>query len=175
MKNTNTQLKIGVLALMASLCSTGAVADTATGQAAAVVIEPILIGAVTDMNFNTLAGGSAVGTVIMASGGGMTTTGDADIIGGVTGTPLTFPITGETGVAYTVTTSATATLSNGLATEGTMVLTLASPTGDTGLATGTDNIEVVGTLALVANQAAGNYTTAAGASASPITITANYD
>ena len=172
MKNTNIQLKIGALALMAGLYSTGAVADTQTGTATATVVEPLIIGVPAVMSFNTIAGGSAVGAIVMAAGGGLSATGDADIIGSTAGTSLTFTVSGETGTAYTVSTNSPAVLSDG--GINTMSLALAAPTGDLGLTGGVDNIEVVGTLSLVANQAAGAYSTALGGG-TPITITANYD
>ena len=173
MKNTNTQLKVGALALIAGLFSTGAVAETQTGIATATVLEPLIIGVPAVMSFNTISGGSAVGTIVMASGGGLTSTGDADIIGSTAGTALTFTITGETDTAYTVSTAG-ATLSNGAAGD-IMALALSAPTGNASLSGGSDTIEVVGTLSLIASQPSGAYTTDSGVGAVPITITANYD
>ena len=93
MKNTNKQLKIGALALMAGLHSTGAVAETQNGEAIANVITPLTITNLLAMNFGDVASGSLGGDITMAAGGGMTvTSGDADIIGATTGTPLTFDI-----------------------------------------------------------------------------------
>ncbi|MCK4705210.1 MAG: DUF4402 domain-containing protein [Gammaproteobacteria bacterium] len=172
MKNTSIQLKVGALALMAGLYASSAVAETQTGVAQATVIEPLIIGVPAVMSFNTIAGSSTLGTIVMAAGGGLTATGGADIIGSTTGTSLTFAITGETGTAYTVTTNSPAVLSDG--GGNTMSLALAAPTGDAGLSGGSDAIEVVGTLSLVANQVAGTYSTANGGG-TVITITATYD
>ncbi len=102
MKNTNIQLKVGGLALMAGLCSSSAVAETQTGVAVATVIEPIAITAPSTMSFNTIAGSSTAGTIVMAAGGGLSATGGADIIGSAAGTSLTFNVTGEATTAYTV-------------------------------------------------------------------------
>ena len=173
MKNTNIQLKVGGLALMAGLCSSSAVAETQTGVAVATVIEPIAITAPSTMSFNTIAGSSTAGTIVMAAGGGLSATGGADIIGSAAGTSLTFNVTGEATTAYTVTTNSPAVLTDAAGLN-PMSLALVAPTGDLGLTSGSDAIEVVGTLSLAINQPAGSYSTA-NTNGTVITITATYD
>lgn len=172
MKNTNTRLKISALALLAGLYSAGAVAETASGVATANVIEPLIIDNLVAMAFGDIAAGTVGGTITMASGGALSATGDADIVGPTTGTPLTFDITGEAGQACTM------TVSDGVLSDGgteSMAIATNDPACPALTGGGTaDSVEVIGVLTLAGSQAAGAYSTAS-AGGTPITITANYD
>lgn len=159
------------MAVLAGLCSTGAVAETATGVANATVVEPLIINNLVAMDFSTIASGAAGGTITMAAGGGLSvTSGDADIVGVVGGTPLTFDITGEAAQACTLTVSDGVLANAGGDTMGLATTDPACPA----LTGGADNVEVVGVLTLGASQPSGAYSTGT-AGGTVITITANYD
>lgn len=171
MKNIKIQLKTGIIVVMAGLYSTGAVAESKTGEATATVIQPLLISNIIDMDFGTVASGSAGGDITMASGGGLSvTSGDADIVGAGGGTPLTFDISGQSGQAYTL------TVSNGVLENaaGDQMTVTTSVTAQPALTGGADAVEVTGVLTLGPSQATGAYSTATGGGTS-ITITANYN
>lgn len=170
MKNTNIQLKIGALALMAGLYSTGAVADTKDGNASANLITPLTIGAVTPMVFgNIAAGGTSAGTIEMTDAGVRSFTGGASTVGiAVAGTPLSFPITGEAASLVDV------GFSVGILDDGsgnTMDLTMNAVPAVT-LVGGTATVTVGGSLAVTAGLPAGPYSTTTGGTA--VIITVNY-
>jgi len=171
MINTNIRLKVGVIALMAGLYSTGALAETKDGTAIATVITPLVINNLVTMDFGTIASGSAGGVLSMDGTGAVTVaSGDADIIGGGAGTALAFDISGETGQAYTL------TVGNGVLSDGggnTMAITTDAVVAP-GLTIAAQTVTVSGDLTVGASQAAGNYSTA-NAGGTAITITANYN
>jgi hypothetical protein len=171
MKNKKLQFKIGVIAIMAGLYSTGAVAETQNGTAVATVITPLVINNLVTMDFTTISAGSAGGVLSMDATGAVTVaSGDADVIGGGAGTALAFDISGETGQAYTL------SVGNGVLSDGsgnTMAITtdaVAAP----GLTVAAQTVTVSGDLTVGASQTAGSYSTANGGG-TPITITANYN
>ena len=102
MIKANKQLKVGALALMASLYSTGIVAETANGVAITTVITPLIINNLVTMNFTTIASGTNGGDLTMDDAGAIVTSGDADVIG-AGGTALSFDISGAASQAYTLT------------------------------------------------------------------------
>lgn len=170
MKNTKVSLKIGVLALIAGLYSTGAVADTANGDASAVVIQPIVLAVTSAMDFGSVAAGAAASTLSVDAAGTVTNTGgDAVVING-TGSALAFTITGLNGQTYSL------SIANGVLDDGSGNQMNVAITGDNRPATldGTaQTITVTGDLSVAAGQTAGTYSTATGGT--PILITANYN
>lgn len=173
MKNTNIQFKIGALALIAGLYSTGVVAETASGTATATVIQPLVLAVTSPMDFGSVAAGAAASTLSVAVGGAVTETGggDAVVING-TGSALAFTITGLSGQTYALTID-DGILDDGAGSGAPMAVTI---TGDDRPATldGTaQTITVTGDLDVAAGQVAGDYSTATGGT--PILITANYN
>lgn len=172
MKKSNLVLKAGVAALLASVYSTGASADVINGNATANVIAPLLLAETTAMNFGDVAGGTDIGTVILDTAGGRTVTGDASALAGTTAAAGAFTIQGEAALAFTLSVTGTATLSDG----GTNTMTV-----DTFTETGTaltlngaaQTFKIGGTLHIDASQPAGVYSTATGGA--PFTVTANYN
>jgi len=168
MKKTNIKLKVGGLAVIAALCSTGAVAETQNGVAVATVITPLVINNLVTMDFTTIASGSSGGTLAMDNAGAITPSGDAIVIGGGGGTPLGFDITGEASQAYTL------TVGDGVLSDGTNTMAIAMDAVPATPLTGSaQSITVGGTLTVGASQPAGSYTT--NAPGTPIVITANYN
>lgn len=167
----NVKLKLGALAVIAGLYSTGASAETAPGEATAYVVEPLTITAVQPMDFGDISGGTGGGTLPMLDGGGITPTGDAIVIGGGGGTPLGFSITGEATYSVVISVTSAPVLSNGTQTMNlAMNAVAASPLTTTGAA---QPITVGGTLTVAAGQAGGAYSTNT-AGGTPVVITANY-
>ena len=170
MNNTNTKLKIGALAVIAGLYSTGAVAETADGTAVATVVAPIVINNFTTMDFASLAGGTSGGTMAVDNAGALTPSGTVVAITGA-GSELGFDITGEPLLMVDVSFSA-ANLSNGTPADD-MALAV-DAVASFALAAGANSIVTGGTLTVAGAQAAGSYTTGGGGTALPITVTVSY-
>lgn len=168
MKSANIQLKIGALALITGLYSTGAVAEAVDGTATATVVAPLIIDNLVTMTFNSVASGTLGGTLIMDNAGGVTQggAGDAIIVGGGGGTPLGFDITGENGQTITI------SVSDGVLNSGANNMNLAMDAVPNLALTGVaQSVTVGGTLTVAAGQPGGAYTTDTGTA---VTITANY-
>lgn len=171
MKKSNLA-KLGLAALMASMYSSSVSADVIDGNATANVIAPLLLTEVTAMDFGTVAGGSTAGTVTMTAGSVMGSTGGATSMATAPGTAGAFTIQGGAALAYTLTITGTATLTN--------LANTASMTADTfthnagALTGGVDAFQVGGTLNVGASQAAFAYSTANPGGAA-FTLTANYN
>lgn len=172
MRKSNQLVKLGLVALMASMYSTSVSADVIPGNATATVIAPMLLVEVVPMNFGTVAGGSSAGTVVMTTASAMSSTGGATSLASLPGTAGSFTIQGAAATAYTLTITGTATLTDPANT--------ASMTADTfthnavGLTGGVDVFQVGGTLNVGASQAAFAYSTANPGGAT-FTLTANYN
>ena len=170
-----TRLKQLALAIMlAGMAGTTANADTVNGSAVANVIEPLSITEVNGLDFGTVSGGPAIGTVVMSTAGVRSTTGDAEIIAADPGNEADFTINGEPNQAYTLSFSASGTLSDAGGANTMTVDTFTSTHAGTVPGGGIENFKVGATLNLGANQAAGAYSTGIGAGA-PYTITVNYN
>ena len=143
--------KITAAALAASLFAASAAqaATTATGGASATVIGPLSITQTTPLNFGSFSSGATSGTI---NSFGSTT-------GGVTslalGSPAIFNVTGNPNTNFSITGPASVVLSSGL---NTMTATLTVPTGSSLDTAGNRAFNVIGTLAVAANQATGTYT-----------------
>lgn len=171
MKNTNVQLKIGAIALMAGLYSTGAVAETADGVAIATVIEPLILTATQTMDFGTVASNSVGGTLSMDNTGAVTSA-DLDVISAL-GQTLQFTIEGEAAQAYTL------GIADGVLSDGaghTMAITITGNDDDGSIAVSgvPETVTVTGDLTVGASQFAGSYSTG-NAGGNAIVITANYN
>jgi hypothetical protein len=173
MKMNKKLLVLGATFALAAQFGTNAMAAQDTGDVVALLVEPLTITSGPDMDFGTIAGGTGVGTVVMDLTGGLTTTGDAQIIGVSGGTAGTFNISGEGSLAITVSVPVSAVL-EGPGSPGTdMTITFNSNAATTtALSSGVATLTVFGSLALAASQPAGSYTTAGGNS---YVVTVNYD
>ena len=174
MKMKQKLLTSGAAIAMTGLLSTGVNAAGALGNATALLVEPLAISETIAMNFGTLAGGSAVGTVVLTTAGTRSRTGDAELIVGGGEAAGSFTITGDPGRAIAVTFSASATLTDGGAANPMVVDNFSDTSAATIPGGGTENFTVGATLNLLANQPAGSYSTTNGGLAAPFTITVNY-
>lgn len=168
----NQYLKLGLAALMASIYSSGVSADVISGNADATVIAPLLLTEVTPMDFGTLAGGTAAGTVVMDTASARTTSGGATALASAPGTAGAFTIQGAVGQAYTLTISGTATLTD--LGGGNPMTANAFTNNAVALTGGVDAFAVGATLNVGASQPAGSYSTA-NPSGGTFTLTANYN
>ena len=173
MKTTFKITQIGLALVLAAGFATSANADTANGRVDATVIAPLTIAAGNDMLFGSVAGGTGTGTVVLTTGGGISTTGDATAVPASGAQAGTFDISGAPGASYAISFSASGTLTDG----GSNSMTVDS-FSDTASGTipggGTETISVGATLNVGASQAAGSYsTTNTGGSA--YTVTVNYN
>lgn len=175
MKKSNLVLKAGVAALLASVYSSGVSADVISGNATANVIAPLLLVETTAMNFGDVAGGTGTGTVVLDLAGARTVTGDANALASGAGAAGEFTIEGEAALAFTLSVTGTATLTN-LAGDSMTVDTF-TENGSAVTLTGTgtqDGFQIGGTLHIGASQPAGGYSTL-NAGGAAFTVTANYN
>ena len=172
-------LKVGLVALMASIYSNSASADVITGDAVANVIIPLQLTEVSPMNFGTIAPDLlAATTVTLTPGAGRT--GTATLLTGPTTAALgKFTIEGDAAQTFNIAITVTGAAANVLLSDGggnTMTLTgLTENSSGTGALTGgVDAFDIGGTLNVGINQAAGSYSTA-NAGGVTFDVTANYN
>jgi hypothetical protein len=172
MKIFNLLPRLGLAAALTALTITVANADTINGTATATVIAPLSIVENTAMDFGSIAGGAAAGTVVMDATGGRTATGDAEIIAVSPGTAAIFTITGEALQVFSVSyTDGTLTDTAG---GNPMTVDTFTDTADGLLSAATESFTVGATLNVGVNQFADSYSTANPSGAS-YTITVNYN
>ena len=167
-------LVVSMAAVFSAQMSASLMAASEDGNAVATVIEPLSITENTAIDFGTVSGGPAAGTVVITTAGARSVTGDAQIIG-TDGAAGTFTISGQGGQAYTLTFSGVATLEN----AGGDQMTADTFTDDSagtipGTGASTEDFNVGATLNLDPSQPSGSYSTATGGG-SEYTITVNYD
>jgi hypothetical protein len=171
MKIFNLLPRLGLAVTLTALTITVANADQIDGTATATVIAPLSIVEDTAMDFGSISGGPAIGTVIMDATGSRTATGDAQIIAASAGTAGAFTITGESGQAYSISYT-DGTLSNG--SGQTMTVDTFTDNSAGTLAAAIESFSAGATLNVGVNQLSGAYSTAFGGG-SPYTITVNYN
>jgi len=171
-------LKIGLVTLMTSIYSSGALAaGGAIGTASAKVIAPLTIAehVTTKLNFGDFAVGTVGGNVTISDAGVRTADADIDLLTvGATTTPSQgqFTIGGETTMAITVVVDMTAAvLDDGLGNTMGISANPADAPLPTALVAGAATVNVGGILSVAGSQPAGSYSTTAG---TPYTITVNY-
>ncbi len=171
MNTTNKLLKSIILGLLTGLSVSLAHADTTDGTAVATVIAPLSISENIGMDFGTISGGPASGTVLLDTAGSTDSDGDAETISGGSEAAGDFTISGESGQAYSLTYTS-GTLGDG----GTETMSVDTFTDNSVgvLPAATETFQVGATLNLGADQVAGNYSTSAG-NGSPYTVTVNYN
>jgi hypothetical protein len=151
-----------------------------TTSATAVIITPLTVTKVTDMNFGNIAASAAGGTVALSTAGVRTPAG-VTIPAATPGTPTaaTFTLAGLAAATYAVAIApATVTLGDAAAhtmTVGTFTQAVSAGTLGTLPAGGTHVLQIGATLTVGANQAAGTYTSGAANGSGDFTVTVNYN
>jgi hypothetical protein len=163
--------KITLVVGLAGLSTSLYAADTANGTATATVVAPITVTENFPMNFGDIAVGTVGGTVILATDGTRSVTGDVDAVSSTPGTAATFNVTGVAGAAYTIGYGA-GTLTDGGVNS--MAVNGFSDTSTGTLAGGSELISVGATLTVTGSQVPGSYSTA-NAGGTPYTVTVNYN
>jgi len=146
--------------------------STATASSTATVITPISLTNDTGIDFGTIAitaDADAAGTVVIASDGNYSTTGEVSVTANSTPAPATFTVSGEDTYAYTTVLPTTdITLSDEAAA--TMILNNISSNASGKIGGTAETFNVGGTLNVTAGQAAGTYTNTA-----DLAVTVYYD
>jgi hypothetical protein len=134
---------------------------------------PIAITKTSDMNFGNIQVGSTAGTVVLAPGGGRTTTGVVTLPAS-TGTvqAASFTVTGNANTTYSITLPTTPlTITDPVSTKTMTVSNFTSNPTPTGILTGgSQTINVGAKLIVGASQTGGAYTNATG-----FAVTVNYN
>ncbi len=161
-----------IAVLMISFTANSFAQSTITASTTAVLVTPISIGKVADMNFGTVAGSSTSGTIVLDYLNGLTNTDGASITGGGTlPTTAEFTVTGESTSGFSIEIPTDPIVLTG-SVAGTM--TVSGFTADLGatsaLEDGTSTIKIKATLNIPANAVAGTYS-----NASDLFVTVNYN
>lgn len=139
--------------------------DSATANVTATVVAPITLNKTSDLSFGTFTSDTAACTVAVSANNTQTVTGNCAPLSGSTISAAAFTVGGSGNRNFTTNVSATSpTLSDGAGH--TMGLTLQN-NAPTHLTNGAATINVYGSLAVAANQAAGSY-------ADTVTVTVSY-
>lgn len=157
-------LAAGMAALAAGLgagtaqAATGSTA-TATGSANATVVAPLTITHTTGaaLNFGSFTAGTG-GTLTVSTGGVASVGGDVGLVSGATATADAFTVSGSANRVFTITPSASNSVTTGGATPATMAFTLTTPATGTLSAAGSYTLNVGGVLTVASAQAPGTYT-----------------
>lgn len=147
-------------------------ATPVSSTASATSFAPLTIVETVVMDFGTVAGGPAAGTVVLTTGGVRSVTGDAQILTASPGTAASFQISGEPNLVYALTYT-DGTLEN-LGGQQMTITAFTSNSLGTMPGTGTETFQVGATLNMGANQPKGNYSTATGGG-NAYSITINYN
>lgn len=166
MTHLKHKLIIAAIATSAGLYAGMTSAASVTATANALVITPLSIAENVQMDFGTIAGGAAAGTVVLDTAGARTTTGDATTIAAGAGAAGDFTITGEPLQAYSL--SITSAANNLISGANTMTSsTYTDNSTGTMPGGGSETFQVGATLAVGASQAGGVY-------AGSYTVTVDY-
>jgi hydroxyethylthiazole kinase-like sugar kinase family protein len=130
--------------------------STAAGTASATVVAPIVLThtAGAALNFGKITVGAG-GTVVVASGGAGSVTGDVGFVPGSTNAADQFSLTGDNSRNFGITTTG-GTITNGSKTM--TFITAASSGSGTTSTTGTYSFTVGGTLTVTGTETPGSYT-----------------
>lgn len=149
----------------------------ATASATATIVTPIAIAKTVDMNFGNVAAGASLGTVVLAPGGGRSTTGGVSLpaVAG-TVTAASFNVTGQALFTYAITLPGAATTIASGANTMTVTNFTSNPTPTGALdATGAETLTVGATLNVAAGQPAGVYSSGNAGGSGDFTVTVNYN
>ncbi len=145
--------------------STNNSTDSATANVTATIVAPITLTKTSDLSFGTFTSDAAACTVAVSASNTQTVTGNCAPLSGSTISAAAFTVGGSGNRSFTTNVSATsANLSDGAGH--TMALSLQN-NAPTHLTNGSATINVYGSLAVAANQAAGSY-------ADTVTVTVSY-
>jgi hypothetical protein len=177
MNRTTLQLKKMALVVTMLGLATGVQAAQVDGDAEAIVVTPLEVTPGAEMDFGDVASGPLGGTVILATDGGRTTSGDGQALPSQTGTAATFTIDGlpnaNIAISFVAGQLDDPTAGGGGAPMAVGTFTTnPSPTQIPG--TGTVVISVGATLTLGVNQPAATYRTDTG-DGQPYEVTVNYN
>ncbi len=163
----NKKLKLATAAFgTAALASFSVLAETATFDATATILEALTVTNNTNLNFASIVPDAAAGTVAIDVAGARTCAANLTCTG--TTSAADFTVVGTANSTYTVTLPADANIASG---ANTMLVDnfVSSLTGETGtLISGTDSFQLGATLNVGANQATGTY-------AGTFTVTVEYN
>lgn len=166
MKHNRLLLAAGVAAISTGLYSAVISAANVTANASANVITPLAITEANGMDFGDVSVGTVGGTIVLATNGGRSVTGDAEAVIGGTEAAGVYNVTGEGTKAYSISFPASAILSS--AGNNMTVDNFAHDAGATpALTGGADSFNVGATLNIGASQPPGAYT-------GTYTLTVNY-
>jgi hypothetical protein len=145
---------------------------TASATATVTIVAPIAITKTVDMNFGSVAVKSLGGTVVLATDGGRTATGDVTIASGISGAAASFDVTGEGNYTYAITLPSTDYTITRVSGSETMTVNtfVSNPSGTGALTAGAQTLTVGATLNVAGSQVAGTYTNAIG-----FDVTVNYN
>ncbi len=134
-------------------------AATGTANASAEVIGPITITDVADLSFGRFTAGAG-GTVIIATDGSRTSSGDVTLYSGLSAAAAEFNVTGLNGASYDITLpgNGTVTLSDGASATMAVDSFVSNPTTTGVLTGGSQSILVGATLGVANGQTPGSYT-----------------
>lgn len=173
--------KFFALAIVMVAFSAATFAQSATANALATVVAPLTIAHGTDLNFGSIIGTAAGGTVTIAADVAGTRSGTAALITNhsVATSSAQFTVTGGVGSTYSITLpSGTITLTDGTGANPMNVTTWVSipdATVTETIAAASFTLYVGATLTVPANQAAGSYSTANPSGTGPFTVSVNYN
>ena len=155
-KNSLTLCSLAVLTFTSQ--STFAASASATGNGSATVITPIAISETTALGFGDFAAGTG-GTVVIATDGSRTATGDVSLSSTDAGAQAVFAVTGEAGYTYAITLPAgSATLDDGSGNTMSVGTWTSDPSGTGTLTGGAENVNVGATITVGSGQTPGTYT-----------------
>ena len=168
-------LKVGLVALMAGMYSAGASAASVNGDADATIITPIVLAQTAAMNFGTISPGTVSSTITVDNADGRTlATGDASLVGGAGATSGAFTINGSNAVAYTMTLTTDAVLTDAAGANPLTMLAASLTVTQPALTGAAVPFTIGGTLTVPSGHPAGSYSTT-NAAGVPFTVTANYN
>ena len=160
-----------VLALIACAAALPAQAQQASASttATATVISPLMLSAVSPLNFGTVVTGGATGSVTVAPSGTRTSSGGVTLGSSAGVTPAQFSITGQAGSSYSVSLPSSITLADTASNTMTVDSFTHDLEGSPLLGPlGTGLMNVGATLRVGATQASGVYT-------GTFSVTVNYN
>lgn len=156
---------IVLVILSGGIYSTGfAQSVSASATVSATIIAPLAIARVTDLNFGNIAVGAAVGTVVMTPAGTRSVTGTCQLSATNPGTvtAAAFAITGQGSYTYGITLPSSSTSISGSGSPMSVDTYASSPNSTGTLTSGSQTINVGGTLHVGSSQTSGLYTMASG-------------
>lgn len=156
MKTKNILLAAALAAFVAAPSIANAASESTSADA--VIVAPVSMTKISDLQFGNLGATTSAGDVIISEAGARTNVdGNVSLIAGTTATRASFTVAGANNAAVTVTVPASTSLT-GTGTAMPVSLSSTSNGSQTLSGTGALTVDVAGTLTVGASQAAGAYT-----------------